>query len=122
MWADVPLDVVLACAVQAFKLVNAAAARDNRAANLMYFIMTEFTSIPVRITLSLRRAHPWPTPPSRATRIANILCPALHASMIVTGAPAGINSYNSATSAFRIRTHPWLAGSPTRPSWFVPWM
>ena len=41
-------------------------------------------------------------------------------SSMTTGVPSSTNSNKSITSAFRIRTHPWLAGVPILSSCFVP--
>src|SRR6266481_5141097 len=45
---------------------------------------------------------------------------ALNHSLIVTGVSTSTRSKSSMTSAFRIRTHPWLSGWPILSSCFVP--
>ena len=120
--AETPEELVEAFAAQALRLLRAAAAKAIRAKNLMVFILFLLVHLQSRLvaveqTLAGRRIF--------ATRIGNNFRYRRfrpQVSLMWTPVPGITWPNSSMMSALRIRTQPWLAGSPICASWLVPWM
>lgn len=120
--AETPEELVEAFAAQALRLLRAAAAKAIRAKNLMVFILFLLVHLRSRlVAVEQTLAGRW----DFAMRIGKNFrhkdfLP--HVSLMRTSVPGVTWPNNSMTSALRIRTQPWLAGSPICASWLVPWM